>query len=99
MGAALKEKHEALTPVVKGTGGSLMLWVVHCSHWIIHLYPAVKQSCAVFQVDSDPSKRHEGVTEWFDEYEDDGSHALSILQSPDFNQSPPRSKSHYSVVI
>ena len=54
-----------------------------------HLYPMMKHFCpdvsGLFQDDNAPIHRARGVTEWFDEYENDVNHMLWPLQSPDLN--------------
>merc|ERR1719419_1878272 len=41
-----------------------------------HLYP---DGSGLFQGDNAPIHRARGVTEWFEEYEDDVNHTLEIL--------------------
>ncbi len=54
-----------------------------------HLYPMMKHfypdGSGLFQDDNAPVHRARGVTEWFDEYENDVNHMLWPSQSPDFN--------------
>ncbi len=55
-----------------------------------HLYPMMKHfypdGSGLFQDDSAPIHRARGLTEWFDEYENDVNHMLWPSQSPDLNQ-------------
>ncbi len=54
-----------------------------------HLYPVMKHfyldGSGLFQDDNTPIHRARGVTEWFDEYENDVNHMLWSSQSPDLN--------------
>ena len=54
-----------------------------------HLYPMMKHfypdGSGLFQDDNAPIHRARGVTEWFDEYENDVNHMLWPSQSPDLN--------------
>ena len=54
-----------------------------------HLYPMMKHfypdGSGLFQDDNAPIHRARGVTEWFDEYGNDGNHMLWPSQSPDLN--------------
>ena len=54
-----------------------------------HLYPMMKHfypdGSGLFQDANDPIHRERGVTEWFDEYENDVNHMLWPSQSPDLN--------------
>ena len=47
-----------------------------------HFYPDVS---GLFQDDNTPIHRVQGVTEWFDEYENNMNHMLWPSQSPDLN--------------
>uniref|UniRef100_A0A3B4TXD6 Uncharacterized protein n=1 Tax=Seriola dumerili TaxID=41447 RepID=A0A3B4TXD6_SERDU len=78
---------ECLTPAVRGSGGSVMLWEALFLAWFgstanqykvvrtDHLYPMTKH----FYPDES------GVTEWFDEYENNVNHMLWPSESPDLN--------------
>ena len=54
-----------------------------------HLYPMMRHfypdESGLFQDDNAPIQRARGVTEWFDEYENDVNHTLRPSQSPDLN--------------
>ncbi len=54
-----------------------------------HLYPMMKyfypDGSGLFQDDNAPIHRAGGVTEWFDENENDVNHMLWSVQSPDLN--------------
>ncbi len=56
---------------------------------VVHLYPMMKHfypdGSGLFQDDNAPIHRARGLTEWFDEYENDVNHILWPLQSPDLN--------------
>ena len=47
-----------------------------------HFYP---EGSGFFQDGDAPIHRARGVTEWFDEYENDVNHMLRPSQSPDLN--------------
>ncbi len=82
-------------------GGILLAWLGstcafrakdHCKYEVVlsdHLYAMMKHfypnGRGLFQDDSALVHRAQGVTEWFDEYENDGNHMLWPSQSPDLN--------------
>uniref|UniRef100_A0A3B4YAJ7 Tc1-like transposase DDE domain-containing protein n=1 Tax=Seriola lalandi dorsalis TaxID=1841481 RepID=A0A3B4YAJ7_SERLL len=72
---------ECLIPAVRGSGGSVMLGEALFWEGALQI-----NTNGLFQEnDDDAIRRARGVTEWFDEYENNVNHMLWPPESPDLN--------------